>query len=317
MVVVSVIIVNMNTRGLLKECLQSVVQSSVPKEVIVVDNASTDGSVQMVRTEFPSVQLICNRTNERFAKPNNDGMKIAKGRYLFLLNSDASLKSMALENLVSYMDAHPTVGMCGPQLLNPDGSIQPSCRGMVSLWSHLCDMLLLDRLLPHSRVFAGSEMTFFDHTTEQEVDHVMAAAVLVRAEIAKTVGMFDERFSIYYNDLDWSYRIGKAGWKIVFYPGAQVVHHGGKTALPFIKNHVIFREQYENILYFHKKHYGGFAAIIYKLLLIVGFVPRFLFWSARLMFDNSEIIKVRVQFCVRTLLFALPFWVTSERTSSR
>ncbi len=307
MIDVSVIVVNMNTRELLFECLQSVRQCTIPKEVIVVDNASTDGSPEMVEREFREVKLIRNAANERFAKPNNDGMKIAQGRYIFLLNSDASLKPLALEKLVAYMDDHRDVGMCGPQLLYPDGGIQPSCRGFVSLWTHFCDMVVLDRLFPQSQLFAGSEMTFFDHASEREVDHVMAAAVIVRQEVIQSVGMFDERFSIYYNDLDWSYRIKKAGWKIVFCPEARVVHHLGKTARPMIRDERIFCEQYDNVLYYYRKHFGMPAVIVYRLLLLVGFVPRTIYWYIRSAIEQSENSRAQLQFSFRSLLFAVSF----------
>lgn len=305
MIDVSIIIVNYNTRALLKESLESIRPLNLRHETIVVDNASTDDSAEMVAQEFPEVLLIKNATNERFAKPNNDAMKLANGRYIFLLNSDASLKSNALERLAGYLDRQPEVGMCGPQLLYPDGTIQPSCRGFVSLWTHFCDMTALDRLFPNSRLFASSELTFFDHKSEREVDHLMAAAIMVRAEVIKSVGMFDERLSIYYNDLDWSRRIKDAGWKIVFYPGAQVVHHLGWTARPLIRNKEIFREQYGNILYYYKKHFGGWAVLLYKIMLLLGFLPRVAFWSVRRLVDGSEDVRAKLQFAVRSLGIAL------------
>ncbi len=305
MVDVSVIIVNMNTRELLRECLESVRRSSVTKEVIVVDNASTDGSPEMVAQQFPEVILKRNATNERFAKPNNDAMKIAGGRYLFLLNSDAAVRPEALERLLKFMDSHPNVGMSGPQLLFPDGRIQPSCRGFVSLWTHCCDMFLLDRMFPLSTFFAGSEMTFFDHREQREVDHVMAAAVLVRSEAVQSVGMLDEKFSIYYNDLDWSYRMAASGWKTVFFPSAQVIHHLGSTARPLIKDENIFLEQYENIVYFYQKHFGGWAVVAYKILLAIGFVPRTVYWFLRSIVNRSETVQQRLDFSVRSLMFAI------------
>lgn len=297
----------MNTRELLRECLESVRQSTVAKEVIVVDNASTDGSPEMVAQQFPEIILQRNSKNERFAKPNNDAMKISRGRYLFLLNSDAAVRPGALERLVTFMDSHANVGTCGPQLLFPDGRIQPSCRGFVSLWTHCCDMFLLDRLFPSSPLFAGSEMTFFDHKEEREVDHVMAAAVIVRREVVQSVGMFDEKFSIYYNDLDWSYRIAASGWKTVYLPSAQVVHHLGSTARPLIKEENIFREQYENIVYFYQKHFGVTSVVAYKILLAIGFLPRTLFWFLRSIVDRSETVQQRLDFSVRTLIFAISF----------
>lgn len=305
MSLVSIIIINYNTRDLLRECLVSVQAASCDKEIIVVDNASSDGSVEMVEREFAEVRLLKNSTNERFAKPNNDAFRLARGRYLFLLNSDAALTPGALESLLEYMDAHPVVGMCGPQLLNPDGSIQPSCRGFVSIWSHFCDMTALDKFFPRSKLFAGSEMTYFDHTMEREVDHVMAAAVIVREEALDTVGGFDERLSIYYNDLDWSRRTRRAGWKIVFFPKSRVVHHLGKTARPLVRRREIFLEQYENIFYYYQKHFGRAALLLYRCMLFVGFLPRTLYWLIRLTSDSSEQTRDRYEFAKASLGVAL------------
>lgn len=226
---VSIIIVNYNTCDLLRQSLGSVYRSYINKEVIVVDNASTDGSVRMVQDEFPEVRLILNNQNYRFAKPNNVAMLIACGRYIFLLNSDASLYPNALENLIEYADGNPKIGICAPQLLYPDGSIQPSCRGNFTMWTHFCDMFALDRLFPKSKIFSKSEMSYFDHNSTREVDHVMAAAIIVRRQVIEDVGMFDENLSFVYNDLDWSMRIRKKGWKIVFYPKAKVFHHHSMT----------------------------------------------------------------------------------------
>ena len=153
MIDVSVIIVNRNTKELLRSALESLSGCDMPVEAIVVDNASTDGSMEMLKSEFPSVKIIRNLRNEGFAKPNNDAVRVAAGRYFFLLNSDARLCGNALEKLVRFMDQHPETAVCGPQLLNPDGTIQPSCRGFITLWSHLCDMLILDRNLPPFQSF--------------------------------------------------------------------------------------------------------------------------------------------------------------------
>lgn len=302
---VSIIIVNFNTRQLLKECLDSIRPIQIPIETIVVDNASTDGSAEMVEREYPEIRLVKNLTNERFAKPNNDAMRLAKARYVLLLNSDAALKPMALERLVEYMDAHPGVGMCGPQLLFHDGSIQPSCRGDVSLWTHFCDMAALDKLFPRSKVFAGSEMTFFDHMSEREVDHVMAAAVIVHSDVVRQVGMFDERFSIYYNDLDWTRRIKDAGWKIMFYPGAQVNHHLGKTARPLVRSAALFGEQYDNILLYYEKHFGSGTVVLYRVLLLAGFLPRVLYWTLRRIGSDSDEVRARLEFALRSIGVAI------------
>ena len=305
---VTVIVVNFNTRLLLHACLNSVVTSTVLTEIIVVDNGSVDGSAEMVRKEFPSVILICNKTNERFAKPNNDAMKRARGKYFFLLNSDAELRPGCLEQLVRYLGVHADAGAVGPQLLNPDGSVQPSVRGFVSLWTHVCDMLVLDRLFPTSRLFASSEMTYFDHMSERSVDHVMAAALLIRADVIHKLGPLDERLSIYYNDLDLSLRLRRAGWKIVFLPHAKALHHGGRTARPMMGNREIFLEQYQNIFYYFQKHYGLASLLVYKLLMILGFFPRLVYWSARSLVNRSELVLNQRAVAVKSFLIALTFW---------
>lgn len=305
---VSVIIINYNTCDLLRECLRSVVSDSTPKEIIVIDNASTDGSVQMVKTEFPDVLLRINDKNERFAKPNNMAMKIAKGRYYFLLNSDATISPDTLEVLLNYLETHSDVGVCAPQLVYPDGSIQPSCRGFINLWTHFCDMLVLDRIFPNSKIFAQSEMTFFDHSSDKEVDHVMAAAILVRREAVRDAGSLDENLSIIYNDLDWSLRIKKAGWKTVYYPRTQVIHHHSKTTKMMNQQFELFFELYSNVFYYFKKNYGTLSVVFYKVLMLVGFLPRTLYWTIRFLFNPTQEFKYMLKFCVKSVRTALVFW---------
>ena len=157
---VSIVIVNRNTRELLRECLTSVrADLTVPdREVIVIDNGSTDGSVELLRDMFPEVRTILNTDNEGFAKPNNDGMRFAKGRFLFLLNSDARIEPGTLGVLTGFLMAHPGAGACGPRLIYPDGRLQRSVSLPHSFRTHVFDMLFLDALFPWSRFFAGGEM---------------------------------------------------------------------------------------------------------------------------------------------------------------
>jgi GT2 family glycosyltransferase len=308
---VSVIIVNLNTRELLRACLNSVrsEESRVGLEVIVIDNGSSDGSVDMVRREFPHVHLLRNRTNEGFAKPNNVGMRMATGTYLFLLNSDTVVRSGSIATLASFMDAHPDVGACGPMLVYPNGALQPSVKGFPTLWTHCCDMLLFDRLFPRIRFFSRGEMTTFGYDKTGEVDHLMAAAFLVRREVLETVGMFDERFSIYYNDMDWCYRMNQGGWKVCYIHDAQVVHHLGQTATVVNKNLEYFEELHNNIMLFYRKHYGRWTVVVYKLLMIVGFSARTAGWTVYRMIRPSERADQMFNFSRKTLALALKFWV--------
>lgn len=305
---VSVVIVNYNTRDFLRAAVQSVVEATVRSEVIVVDNGSQDGSVEMIEREFPDVCLVRNKTNERFAKPNNDAISIARGRYVFLLNSDARILMGSLETLLEYMEQHPDVGMCAPQLLNPDGSLQRSCRGFITPWTHCCDMLALDRLFPRSTIFARSEMTYFDHQTVREVEHAMAAAILIRREVLEQVGGFDERLTIYLNDVDLSLRVKRAGWRILFLPTAKVIHHLGKTVGQMNTQFALFDEQYQNSFYYFHKHFGRWSVIVYKLLLVVGFIPRTIYWSIIALVRPTELARHMRMFSWKSLLLGLQLW---------
>ncbi len=305
MVDVSVIIVNLNSKELLRRCLLSVFNCKLSFEVILVDNGSTDGAIEMIEAEFPTVKLIKNRTNQLFARPNNEAMKIAQGRYYFLLNNDTYLKEDVLEELVSFMDKNLQVGIIGPQLLNPDGSIQPSCKGEITLWTHFCDALALDRLFPKSKHFASFEMSYFDHKTIREVDHIMAAAILVRKEAILKIGMFDEKLSLYLNDMDLSLRMRKAGWKILFYPQVQVVHYGGQTTSLLNQNFFLFDEMYNNVFYYYQKHFGTIGFVIYKLLLIIAFLFRIFYWSILYIFKSTPTNKHILKFSMKSLYKAI------------
>ncbi len=307
---VSVIIVNWNTKELLRDCLRSVIDESgrVTLETIVIDNASTDGSVEMVRSEFPSVKLITNTTNEGFARPNNKGMECSSGEFVFLLNSDAVLTKGSLGTLVDFMKQTGVAGACGPMLLYPDGTLQKSVKGFPTLWTHFCDMAGLDRIFPRSRVFARGEMPYFSYDTTAEVDHTMAAAFLVRREVIARIGMLDERFRIYYNDMDWCYRMKSAGWKIFFVPASRVVHHLGRTVEKINQDFSHFEELHNNVMLFYQKHYGRWSVIAYKGLLFLGFLPRSVLWGLRGLFDSAPRVAMMSTYSRKTLLLGLTFW---------
>jgi GT2 family glycosyltransferase len=311
MIDISTIVVNLNTRELLRACLASVFAEESPlhNEVIVIDNGSTDGSTEMVIREFPSVRLVVNPKNEGFARPNNVGMQMATGRHLFLLNSDAALHHGALGRLSTFLDNHPDAGACGPRLVHPDGRLQRSARGFPDLWTHTCDMFFLDKLFPGSRVFGRGEMGYFSYDRTQEVDHVMAAAFLVRREVLATAGAFDERFSIYYNDMDWCYRIKEHGWKIYYVHDAVVTHHGGATVAAVNLDFSYFHELYDNVMLFYQKRYGRPGIVAYRLILAAGFLLRSLAWSIRWLVHPTEYTRMMMVFSWRSLATGARFWV--------
>ncbi len=312
MVDVSVIVVNLNTKDLLRACLDSVFAhpDRLAVEVIVVDNHSEDGSVEMVVSRYPSVILQVNPANEGFAKPNNDGMRQAKGKYFFLLNSDAVVLPGCLGALSRFLDGNPQVGACGPMIRYPDGRIQRSVCKTHSLWTHVCDMLFLDKLFPQSRLFGGGEMTTnpYDELSPQEVESIMGAAVLVRRAAVDETGGFDERLSVYYNEMDWFRRMRQLGWGIAYVPDACVYHHRGATAAKANWRFELYDEMYKNVFHYYRKHYGLGGVVLYRLLLAVGFVPRAVGWNLASVLRPSAYRRHMAQYSFKTLLLGLTFW---------
>ncbi|MGQ9696667.1 MAG: glycosyltransferase family 2 protein [Armatimonadota bacterium] len=252
----SVVIVNWNTCVHLRTCLESLGNQVIgyPQvEVIVVDNASTDGSAQMVRSQFPWVRLIANSENAGYAKGNNQGLVLAEGRFILLLNPDTIVPEGALEKLVSWMDRHPDVGAVGVRLLNPDGSVQPSCRSFPEPAYLLYESLGLAVLFPHSRRFGAYRMTWFDHNREMDVDQPMGSALAVRREALEDVGLLDEQFPLFFNEVDWCYRARQKGWRIVFTPEVEIVHYGGSSTSQVRLSAIA--ESHRSLVRFYRKHY--------------------------------------------------------------
>jgi hypothetical protein len=229
----SVIIVSWESARELPQCLKAVFESRIgfDREVLVVDNASTDGSAGLIRKDYPQVRLVENQRNRGFARAVNQGLAYSRGDYLLLLNPDAVLKPDALAAMTNYLDTHPDVGVLAPQMLFPDGTVQASCREFPSYQVLLWEMTGLSRLFPTHPVIGRWKMGYFDHATEREVDQPMASCLLLRREVLERVGYLDEDFPLYFNDVDWCYRMRKEKVKIIYYPGIQVVHDlGASTA---------------------------------------------------------------------------------------
>jgi len=239
---VSVLIVNWNTKELLRRCLLSLFETGGPSlEVIVVDNASVDGSAEMVRREFPQVRLVANERNIGYAAANNQGAKLARGRYFLLLNPDTEVVGGAIDKLVSFAEARPEAGAVAPKLLYPDGRLQPSVRSFPTPAALLFSALSLDKLLtirrsplaihrpPFASVFGRYRMAWFGYDRVAEVDQPMASALLVRREAWEQVGGMDEAMPIFFNDVDFCWRLKKLGWRIYFLPDAVVIHHHGAS----------------------------------------------------------------------------------------
>jgi GT2 family glycosyltransferase len=238
--------------------------------VIVVDNASGDGTVEMVRSEFPQVHLIANAENRGYAAANNQAIRAGDAPFLLLLNPDTGVTPGALAALLSEMMADPGVGAAAPQLVLPDGSVERSCRSFPEPAALLYDALGLSRLFPRSPLFGRYRMTYWDHDSRREVDQPMASALALRRAALDEVGLFDESFPLYFNDVDLCYRLRQAGWKIVFQPAAQVLHHHGSSTSQDRPRAVL--ESHRGLVRFYRKHYRARASLpgYWAVLLMAG-----------------------------------------------
>lgn len=228
---VAAIVVSWNVRGYLQRCLRSLQEAEqTPLAIWVVDNGSSDGSVSMVRREFPAAHLLVNSGNPGFAAANNQAIRASEGRYVLLLNPDAELGPGALSALCAYLDEHPRVAVVGPQLRNSDGSVQPSRRRAPRLATGFVESTQLQQRLPRTWLTDHYYVNDRSDGDEQEVDWLVGACLLVRRAAIDAVGLLDEGFHMYSEELEWCLRFRRAGWDVVYLPSAQVVHHSGRSS---------------------------------------------------------------------------------------
>ncbi len=280
---VSLIIVSWNAKRFVTECLQSIRENcQVTAEIIVVDNASSDGTPEVVRSDFPECRLLETGANLGFAKGNNAGIAQATGKYLFLVNSDVKILPGCVEKLIELMEVNPNVGLAGPQMLGADGVIRRSTMRFPTLWNSFCRALALDSMFPHSSLFAGFLMGDFDHQHTRDVEILNGWFWVVRREALQQVGGLDESFFMYGEDMDWSYRFRKAGWRSVFCAESAAVHYGGASSAAAPARFYV-EKQRANVQYW-KKHHGRPAAFAYlcmvllqELLRTTGYVFAYLF----------------------------------------
>ncbi len=238
-------------------------------EIWVVDNASADGTLAMLRDEFPAVRVIANSENAGFARGNNLALAQAQGRYLFLLNPDTELCPGALVALVDYMDAHPDVGVTGPRLFYGDGSPQSSRRRFPTLATAFFESTKLQQWFPRNRVLTHYYMLDTSDGAEQEVDWLNGSALFVRREVYEQLGGFDESFFMYSEELDWCYRIKRAGWRIVYLPAAQVTHYEGQSSEQVVAQRDI--HFHSSKIRFFRKYHGAWPAALLRLFLLSMF----------------------------------------------
>ena len=283
MVDLSIVIVSWNVRALLERCLQSIVTEAQPgpddgvfllggreMEILVVDNASSDGSSEMVRDQFPQVRLIVNGENRGFTAANNQGLVLSQGRYLLLLNPDTEIVGDALATMIGYMQANAKTGALGPRLLNTDGSPQSSRRRFPTFSTALVESTIVQEWWEDNRVLRRYYMSDTADDAVQRVDWVVGACLLVRREAYEQVGGLDEGFFMYSEELDWCRRIKAAGWDVVYFPTATVIHHEGKSSEQVVPaRHIYF--QNSKVRYF-RKHHGAFQAEAVRWFLLLTYL---------------------------------------------
>lgn len=280
MIDLSIIIVNYNVKEFLKNLLYSIKKAAqnFSTEIIVVDNASDDGSVEMIKEKFPEVILIENKSNVGFGKANNQGLKIAKGRFILLINPDTLVAEDTFQKMIEFFDSHLDVGMAGCKILNPDGTLQLACRrSFPGPWTAFTKVTGLSSLFPKSKLFARYNLTYLDENQTYEVDAISGSFMMLRKEVYDKVGGFDEQFFMYGEDLDLCYRIQKAGYKIFYVHTTQIIHYKGEsTKRSSLDETKIF---YQAMHLFVKKHLSSsllvefilrFAIAIRTLLAFVG-----------------------------------------------
>ncbi|RMD94417.1 MAG: glycosyltransferase family 2 protein [Calditrichaeota bacterium] len=254
--VLSVIIVNYNVKEFLQQALSSLRKAlqGLRAEVFVVDNASDDGSVQLVRDQFPEVKLILNQKNLGFSRANNLALKQARGEYVVLLNPDTVAQEDTFTKLLRFMQNHPDAGMVGCKILNPDGSLQLACRrSFPTPWVAFTRLAGLSYLFPKSRIFGKYNLSYLPENQVSRVEAISGSFMMMRRQVLEQIGLLDEAFFLYGEDLDYCYRTSQAGWNIYYVPETQIIHFKGESSKRSrLDNLLVF---YQSMALFVKKHF--------------------------------------------------------------
>lgn len=265
----SIVIVSWNTCSLLVDCLNSLSEAVTDEmEVLVVDNASSDDTVAVVCDAFPWIKLIANRENVGFATGNNQAIRQSSGEYVLLLNPDTVVLPEALTTLLKFMEENPKAGMAGSRVLNPDGTLQTSAYPAPTLIRELWRLFHLDAVRP----YGVYDMAGWPTDENRKVDVLLGACILCRRQALDQIGLMDEKYFMYSEEVDLCYRIRQAGWSIYWVPAAKIIHYGGQSTAQVPGE--MFLRLYEGKLIYFKKHYGTVTSMAYKLLILLTALSR-------------------------------------------
>jgi len=277
---VSIIVVNWNTCEFLRQCIDSVYAHTryALFEIIVVDNASEDGSVDMLRREFPAVIRIENQQNRGFAAGNNEGILAARGKYVLLLNPDTRVFDLAIDRAFRFAEEHPRAAVVGCRVHDlRDNKVQFTCHEFPSLTNLAVRICGLADLAPRSRFFGRAMMTWWDYDDVREVEAVAGCFMFVRREAIRGVGMLDEDYFMYGEDIDWCFRFGQAGWKVLFCPDVEIEHFTGESSKKCSRAMEVERRR--SLMLFFTKHRGGFVAFLANGLFVINELLRLGWWG--------------------------------------
>jgi GT2 family glycosyltransferase len=290
---VTVVIVSWNAREFLRGCLDSLAANPGrrPMEVIVVDNGSQDGSPECVAEEHPQVRLVRVRSNLGFARANNLGLAVSRGRWLLLVNSDVVVLPGCIDALIDRLESDPGAGMAGPRITGGDGLLQRSCRGFPTLWNMACRAFGLDTAFPRFAPFCGYALRHWPQEDTRVVDILTGCFWAVRREAWLQVGGLDEAFFIYGEDMDWCRRFHEAGWRRTFLASAHAIHYGGGSS----RNAPVrfFLEKQKADLQYWRKHHSAAGAAAYLALSMLHMALRIAGYAARAALRRGDLAGLR------------------------
>jgi GT2 family glycosyltransferase len=302
---VSVIIVSWNTRELLTNCLRSVFNESpaLSLEVIVIDNASRDGTPEMIRSEFPEVKLIVNSENRGFAAANNQGFRIGVGRYMLMLNPDTEVWDGAIKTSIDYAEAHPDVGIVGCQVYLSETEIQRTGMAFPSAWNLALTMSGLSRAFSRSRLFGAPELGWWDRKDERDLDVISGMFMLIRRAALDQVGLLDEAYFVYAEETDLCFRFSRAGWRRVFIPTARILHVDGGSKCTGQVSVKMFVQLQKSLMIYFAKNTGTASWLAAKALYVIFDSVKAASWWALSLSKGDALLKSKARAAVAALRF--------------
>jgi GT2 family glycosyltransferase len=288
MKLLSIVIVTWNCKKYLRECLDSIekCRKQDDVEIIIVDNASRDGTPEMVRESYPEVLLIESKENLGFPRGNNVGIRRSSGQYLCLINPDVKVLEGCIDKMLLFMQDNPRVGLIGPRMLDAESRPQRSYMGAPTLWNLLCRALALDTLFPKSKLFSGFLMHYFDLSQTAPVEILNGWFWMTKKEAVGQVGLMDESLFMYADDLDWSKRFRDAGWNVVYYADAEAIHYGGGTTARAPVRFAV-EMQRANFQYW-QKNYGRLSQFVYRTIIALHQLVRIVGYSLLLGIEKRQ-----------------------------